>query len=236
MGIGVSLILIAAGAILAFAVHVSGHGFNVHTIGIILLVVGAIGALLSMIFWSSWVASASASRRRSSSASQTPGAASFAERSAGGAATGCNTIFDLSIVVLAASALLALPSAPVRTELQVFTPWAGSIPARGVTIDKTVKGSCTHGSEVETRFDAWHCFVGRRAYDDHHHPSRVRARDQVTRPNRRPSHQLRLRRERRPARPADASANVDGGVRRDGHGDDVSPGCVALRVLVTATL
>jgi hypothetical protein len=33
---------------------VSGHGFNVHTIGIILLVVGAIGALLSMIFWSSW--------------------------------------------------------------------------------------------------------------------------------------------------------------------------------------
>jgi hypothetical protein len=54
MGIGVSLILIAAGAILAFAVHVTGNGFNVHTIGIILLVVGAIGALLSMIFWSSW--------------------------------------------------------------------------------------------------------------------------------------------------------------------------------------
>ena len=54
MGIGVSLILIAAGAILAFAVHVSGHGFNLHTIGIILLVVGAIGTLLSMIFWSSW--------------------------------------------------------------------------------------------------------------------------------------------------------------------------------------
>jgi len=54
MGMGVSLLLIAAGAVLAFAVHVSGHGFNVHTIGIILLVVGAIGALLSMIFWSSW--------------------------------------------------------------------------------------------------------------------------------------------------------------------------------------
>jgi hypothetical protein len=54
MGIGVSLILIAVGAILAFAVHVSGHGFNVHTIGIILLVVGIIGALLSLVFWSSW--------------------------------------------------------------------------------------------------------------------------------------------------------------------------------------
>jgi hypothetical protein len=54
VGIGVSLILIAAGAILAFAVHVTGNGFNVHTVGIILLVVGAIGALLSVIFWSSW--------------------------------------------------------------------------------------------------------------------------------------------------------------------------------------
>jgi hypothetical protein len=54
MGIGVSLVLIAVGAVLAFAVHVTGHGFNVHTIGIILLVVGAVGALTSMIFWSSW--------------------------------------------------------------------------------------------------------------------------------------------------------------------------------------
>ena len=54
MGIGVSLVLIAAGAVMAFAVHVNGHGFNIHTIGIILLVVGALGALLSMMFWSSW--------------------------------------------------------------------------------------------------------------------------------------------------------------------------------------
>jgi hypothetical protein len=54
MGIGVSLILIAAGAILAFAVHASSGTFNVHTIGIILLVVGAIGVVLSMVFWSSW--------------------------------------------------------------------------------------------------------------------------------------------------------------------------------------
>ena len=54
MGIGVSLILIAVGAVLAFAVHVTGNGFNLHTIGIILLVVGALGAVMSMIFWSSW--------------------------------------------------------------------------------------------------------------------------------------------------------------------------------------
>ena len=54
MGMGVSLLLVAIGAVLAFAVHVTGSGFNIHTIGIILLVVGAIGALTSMIFWSSW--------------------------------------------------------------------------------------------------------------------------------------------------------------------------------------
>jgi uncharacterized YccA/Bax inhibitor family protein len=54
MGIGVSLILIAAGAILAWAVHASASGVNIHLIGVILLVVGAVGCLLSLIFWSSW--------------------------------------------------------------------------------------------------------------------------------------------------------------------------------------
>jgi hypothetical protein len=54
VGIGVSLILIAVGAVLAFAVHVTTSGFNVNTVGYILLIVGAIGALLSLMFWSSW--------------------------------------------------------------------------------------------------------------------------------------------------------------------------------------
>ena len=54
MGIGVGLILVAAGAILAWAVDVSTSGVNLHAIGYILLVVGAIGLLLSLIFWSSW--------------------------------------------------------------------------------------------------------------------------------------------------------------------------------------
>jgi Domain of unknown function (DUF6458) len=54
MGIGVSLFLIAVGAVLAFAVHVTTSGFNVHTVGYILLIVGAIGVVLSLIFWSSW--------------------------------------------------------------------------------------------------------------------------------------------------------------------------------------
>ena len=54
MGLGVSLILIAAGAVMAWAVHVTTTGFNIHTVGYILLVVGIVGALLSLIFWSSW--------------------------------------------------------------------------------------------------------------------------------------------------------------------------------------
>jgi hypothetical protein len=39
---------------MAWAVHVTTTGFNVNTVGYILLVVGIIGALLSLIFWSSW--------------------------------------------------------------------------------------------------------------------------------------------------------------------------------------
>ena len=54
MGIGASLFLIAIGAILAFAVNVDASAFDIDTIGVILMVVGAIGALLSLMFWSSW--------------------------------------------------------------------------------------------------------------------------------------------------------------------------------------
>ncbi|MFZ1878932.1 MAG: DUF6458 family protein [Gaiellaceae bacterium] len=54
MGIGVSLILIAAGAILAFAVNATVNGLDINTVGYILIVVGAVGLVLSMMFWSSW--------------------------------------------------------------------------------------------------------------------------------------------------------------------------------------
>jgi hypothetical protein len=53
MGIGVSIFLVAVGAILAFAVNVQTRGFNVNTVGIILMIVGGIGLLLSLLFWSS---------------------------------------------------------------------------------------------------------------------------------------------------------------------------------------
>ena len=54
MGLGASLFLIAAGAILKWGVTGSVAGVNLDAIGWILMVVGIIGLVLSMIFWSSW--------------------------------------------------------------------------------------------------------------------------------------------------------------------------------------
>jgi uncharacterized membrane protein YidH (DUF202 family) len=54
MGIGSSIVVFAVGAILRFAVTVSSTHFNVHTIGVILMIVGAVAFVLSVIFWSSW--------------------------------------------------------------------------------------------------------------------------------------------------------------------------------------
>ena len=53
MGIGTSLFLIAVGAILYFAVNADISGLEISTIGIILMVVGVIGLLISLFFLSS---------------------------------------------------------------------------------------------------------------------------------------------------------------------------------------
>jgi hypothetical protein len=54
MGIGVSLLLIAAGAILAWGVTGHVNGLDIQTIGVIVLIVGIVGLILTMIFWQSW--------------------------------------------------------------------------------------------------------------------------------------------------------------------------------------
>jgi hypothetical protein len=54
VGIGASLFLIAVGAILTWAVEVDSEGIDINTVGIILLVVGVVGLLLSLLFWSSF--------------------------------------------------------------------------------------------------------------------------------------------------------------------------------------
>ena len=64
MGLGVGLILAAVGAVLAFAVNTTVSGVDIHTIGWILLIVGIVGILLSLIFWSSWAGPGYFGRRR----------------------------------------------------------------------------------------------------------------------------------------------------------------------------
>ena len=53
MGIGTSLFLIAVGAILYFAVNATISGLEIATVGIILMVIGVIGLLISLFFLSS---------------------------------------------------------------------------------------------------------------------------------------------------------------------------------------
>jgi Domain of unknown function (DUF6458) len=54
MGVGISLLLIAAGAILTWAVDATVSGINIHAVGVILLIIGIVGLVLSIVFWSSW--------------------------------------------------------------------------------------------------------------------------------------------------------------------------------------
>ena len=54
MGVSLSLILAAAGAVLIWAVSKTVSGVNIHTVGIILLVVGIVGFATSLFFWASW--------------------------------------------------------------------------------------------------------------------------------------------------------------------------------------
>ncbi len=54
MGIVVSLILIAVGAILTWGVTDTSNAINLDVVGVVLMVIGIVGLLLDMVFWSSW--------------------------------------------------------------------------------------------------------------------------------------------------------------------------------------
>jgi hypothetical protein len=64
MGLGVGLLLIAVGAILVWGVTGEVGGVNEDAVGWILMIVGAVGVLLSLIFWSSWGGPGYVGRRR----------------------------------------------------------------------------------------------------------------------------------------------------------------------------
>lgn len=59
MGIGTSIFLIAVGAILYFAVETSVSGIDIATVGLILMIVGIIGLVISLFWMTVW-----ADRRR----------------------------------------------------------------------------------------------------------------------------------------------------------------------------
>jgi hypothetical protein len=65
MSVGVSLFLIAAGAILRYAVTWQPEGVNLETVGLILMIVGIVGLVISV----AWIATAA---RRGSTAPPPP--------------------------------------------------------------------------------------------------------------------------------------------------------------------
>jgi hypothetical protein len=54
MGISLSILLVAVGAVLTWAVSAEVSGIDINAVGVILMIVGGIGLLLSLAFWSSW--------------------------------------------------------------------------------------------------------------------------------------------------------------------------------------
>jgi hypothetical protein len=64
MSTGVSIFLIAVGAILTFALERQAEGINLDAVGIILMIAGGIGLVISLLFWSSWGPYGPNSRRR----------------------------------------------------------------------------------------------------------------------------------------------------------------------------
>ena len=65
MRIGAALVLIAVGAILRFALTtVVTHGVYLHTIGVILMIVGALGVILWLFVWGPWTRNRSATSQR----------------------------------------------------------------------------------------------------------------------------------------------------------------------------
>ena len=61
MTIGTSIVLIAAGAILKYAVTADVSGVDIQTVGTILMLVGILGLILSLIYTFAW---SDAARRR----------------------------------------------------------------------------------------------------------------------------------------------------------------------------
>jgi hypothetical protein len=51
---GGSILLIVVGAILRFATHIHVKGFDLHTVGLILMIAGVIGLVIAIWQWAVW--------------------------------------------------------------------------------------------------------------------------------------------------------------------------------------
>jgi hypothetical protein len=78
VGVATSIVVFAIGAILKFATTVHSTNFNIQTIGVILMIVGAVGFVVSLIFWASW--GGFGTRRRSRSVYRQPDGSIVEER------------------------------------------------------------------------------------------------------------------------------------------------------------
>lgn len=54
MTIGTSLLLIAAGAILRYAVTATTSGINLQTVGLVLMIIGIVGLVLALLWMGVW--------------------------------------------------------------------------------------------------------------------------------------------------------------------------------------
>lgn len=54
MALGTSLFLIAVGAILRFAITATTNDVNIQTVGVILMIVGGVGLVISLFFMTVW--------------------------------------------------------------------------------------------------------------------------------------------------------------------------------------
>ena len=75
MTLGVSLLLVAAGAVLIWGVTGEASGIDIDAIGVILIVVGIIGFILSLVFWERWGARGPWGARRATYVEGGPGTA-----------------------------------------------------------------------------------------------------------------------------------------------------------------
>jgi hypothetical protein len=73
MGVAASLVVFAVGAIMRFAVKVSSSSFNIHEVGVILMIIAAVGFVVSLVCWSSWGGFGGSNRRAQTTVSSPQG-------------------------------------------------------------------------------------------------------------------------------------------------------------------